>query len=159
MDHGSLPGQMELVLFVGMQASGKSSFYRERFFNSHIRINLDMLKTRHREDIIFQACLAAKQPCVLDNTNPTAAERAPYIHAARAAGFRVIGYYFRSRLEECRERNQARAGREVIPDGGLRGTHSKLEIPQPNEGFNALYYVRIDSPGTFAVEEWKNEVR
>jgi hypothetical protein len=50
---------MEAVIFIGLQAAGKSSFYLDRFFNTHIRINLDMLKTRHREQLIFQACLLA----------------------------------------------------------------------------------------------------
>ncbi len=31
---------MEAVIFIGLQAAGKSSFYRDRFFSSHIRINL-----------------------------------------------------------------------------------------------------------------------
>ena len=33
---------MEMVLFVGIQATGKPSFYLERFFRTHVRINLDM---------------------------------------------------------------------------------------------------------------------
>jgi len=37
---------MEAVIFVGLQAAGKSTFYRERFFDTHVRINLDMLRTR-----------------------------------------------------------------------------------------------------------------
>lgn len=48
---------MEAVLFIGVQASGKSTFYRERFFSSHVRINLDMLKTRHREKRLLEVCL------------------------------------------------------------------------------------------------------
>ena len=59
---------MELIIFMGIQAVGKSTFYQQRFFNTHIRINLDMLITRHREQILVNACLAAKQPLVLDNT-------------------------------------------------------------------------------------------
>ena len=62
---------MEAIIFIGLQAAGKSSFYRDRFFNTHIRINLDMLKTRHREQMILQACLTAKQSFVVDNTNPS----------------------------------------------------------------------------------------
>ena len=53
---------MELVLFMGIQATGKSTFFRERFFDTHLRMNLDMLKTRHRESLLFAACLEAKQP-------------------------------------------------------------------------------------------------
>ncbi len=149
---------MELVVFVGLQASGKSSFYRERFFNTHVRINLDMLHTRHREKLLFEACLAAKQPCVIDNTNPAIADRAPYIAAARAAGFRVVGYYFRSRLEECQARNQSRPGKESIPPGGLRGTAARLELPAPVEGFDELHYVYIGDDGAFVVQDWNDEV-
>jgi hypothetical protein len=58
---------MEAIIFIGIQGLGKSSFYRERFFNTHIRINLDMLKTRRREQLLLQACLNAKQPFVVDN--------------------------------------------------------------------------------------------
>lgn len=40
---------MDAVIFVGLQAAGKSTFYRERFFTTHLRISLDQLHTRHRE--------------------------------------------------------------------------------------------------------------
>ncbi|HMA33465.1 MAG TPA: AAA family ATPase, partial [Chloroflexia bacterium] len=97
---------MEAVIFIGIQASGKSSFYQDRFFNTHVRINLDMLKTRHREDLLLRACLAMQQPFVVDNTNPTVAARAGYLLAARTAGFRVAGYYFESRVADCIRRNR-----------------------------------------------------
>jgi predicted kinase len=66
---------MEAVIFIGIQASGKSTFYKERLFNTHIRINLDMLKTRNREKQLMQVCLQTGQPFVIDNTNPTKEER------------------------------------------------------------------------------------
>ena len=46
---------MELVIFTGLQASGKTTFYGTRFRDSHVRINLDMLKTRHREELLVKA--------------------------------------------------------------------------------------------------------
>ena len=51
---------MEAVILIGIQASGKSSFYKERFFDTHVRINLDMLKTKHRQRVLLDACLAGK---------------------------------------------------------------------------------------------------
>jgi predicted kinase len=149
---------MELVIFIGIQASGKSSFYRERFFDSHVRINLDMLRTRHRERILFEACLEAKQSMVIDNTNPTADQRARYILAARAAGFHVSGYYFQSRIEECRQRNLQRSGKQAVPVQGLLGTLRKLELPTLEEGFHDLHYVKIGRDGAFVVKEWSNTV-
>lgn len=60
---------MQLIIFTGLQASGKSTFYKEYFYKTHLRLNLDMLKTRHREKILFDACLESKSKCVIDNTN------------------------------------------------------------------------------------------
>ena len=145
---------MEAVLFIGIQASGKSTFFKQRFFETHVRINLDMLKTRHRETLLLETCLAAKQPFVVDNTNPTAADRARYIAPARAAGFRVVGYYFQSQIEACLSRNERRPDGRAIPVRGVRGTYSRLELPEPAEGFDALYYVKINPDGAFVVQEW-----
>jgi hypothetical protein len=39
------------------------------------------------------------------------------------------------------------------------GAAGKLELPQLDEGFDKLYYVRIDSEKQFIVEEWQDEVR
>lgn len=149
---------MEAVIFIGIQASGKSSFFRERFFDTHVRINLDMLKTRHRERILLEACLASKQPFVVDNTNPTKQDRGRYIRPARAAGFRVVGYYFQSRIEECKRRNERRPGKQAVTVRGVLGTYNRLEVPSLDEGFDALHYVRIGPDGSFIVEEWSDEV-
>jgi predicted kinase len=145
---------MEAVIFVGIQASGKSTFYRERFFDTHLRINLDMLKTRNREQILLQACIEAKQPFVVDNTNPSVKERARYIGPARSAGFRVLGYYFDVQIKEALARNRERTGRDRIPEKGIFGTNKRMRVPRPEEGFDLLYRVGIDEGGRFAVEGW-----
>jgi predicted kinase len=147
---------VEAVIFVGIQASGKSSFYRERFFETHLRINLDMLKTRHRERLLLQACLDAKQPFVVDNTNPTIEERARYIGLARSGDFHVVGYYFRSRVREALTRNSRREGKERIPKKGILGTYRRLQVPGLKEGFDLLYHVCIDDTGQFVVKEWSD---
>ncbi len=145
---------MEAVIFVGIQATGKSTFYQERFFRTHIRINLDMLKTRHRECILLNACLEAKQPFVVDNTNPTVAERARYIGPAKAAGFRIVGYYFQSQAADALRRNEERPPGERIPARGIMGTYRRLQVPTLAEGFDALFYVKIDERQGFIVQEW-----
>jgi predicted kinase len=148
---------MEAVVLCGIQATGKSTFCKERMFATHVRINLDMLRTRHREQTLLDACIAAKQPFVVDNTNPTRADRLRYIEAARAAGFRVIGYYFESRVSDSMSRNGGRAEHERVPDVAIKGTSARLEIPTKSEGFDELFYVR-GGPGVFEVLEWRDEV-
>jgi len=148
----------EAVILIGLQASGKSTFYKERFADTHVRINLDMLHTRHREKLLLEACHAAKQSYVIDNTNPSIADRETYIEAARSAGFRVMGYYFASEIEPCKARNTHRSSDQVVPLPGLLGTYSRLELPSIAEGFDCLHYVRIAEDGSFKVEVWSDEV-
>lgn len=149
---------MEAVIFIGIQGTGKSSFYQERFFHTHVRINSDMLRTKHRLRLLFNACLEARQPFVLDNTNVTREVRAEFIAQAKAAGFRVVGYYFRSDIGSALARNSERVDGARIPDRGVLGTYKQLEIPERAEGFDDLFYVQIDPAGKFQVEEWADEV-
>ncbi|MBT3198715.1 MAG: ATP-binding protein [Phycisphaerales bacterium] len=149
---------MEAVILIGLQASGKSTFYRDRFCDSHVRINLDMLRTRHREKLLLQACLEMKQKFVIDNTNPEVCDRQRYIPAAREAGFKVVGYYFQSRLDDLLSRNNSRSEDRRVPDLAIRGAYSRLVLPSRNEGFDELYYVSLQSPAGFVVKEWDDEV-
>ena len=142
---------MEAVIFTGIQASGKSTFYKERFFDTHVRINLDMLRTRHREAILLRACFEARQRFVVDNTNPTRADRARYIAQARAAGFRVVSYYFETDVPGALQRNARRVGKSRVPIVGIHGTRRRLEPPSADEGFDEMYVVRITPDGEFEV--------
>lgn len=142
---------MEAVIFCGIQAAGKTTFYLQRFFTTHVRLSLDMLRTRARERILVDACLTARQPFVVDNTNVRRDERAVYLAAARARGFRVLCYYFVTDPRAAFARNKQRSGKAVIPAPGLFGTHKRLEPPTLDEGFDALFRVEIADAGAFTV--------
>ncbi len=142
---------MQAAVFCGIQASGKSTFYRERFFGTHVRINLDMLKTRHRETRFIEACLGSQQRFVVDNTNPTRAERARYVHAALAAGFETVCYYFEATPRDAIGRNQLRAEAQRIPVGGILGTYKRFQLPSYEEGFSSIYRVTLDGRHGFVV--------
>ena len=148
---------MEAVILVGIQASGKSTFYRQRFFETHVRISMDLLKTRHRERVLLEACILAKQPFVVDNTNPLAADRARYIHPARDAGFTVTGYFFRATTREAIARNKQRTDKAAIPVPGLLGTYKRLEEPRWAEGYDALFTVTLTPANVWIVEEVPRE--
>lgn len=150
---------MEAVIFVGLQGAGKSTFYWDRFFDTHLRINLDQLRTRHRERRLLQMCVETGLRFVVDNTNPTRADRAVYIRAAREAGFRVVGYYFQSKVEDCMRRNEGRPAGRRVPFKGLLGTAGRMERPSAEEGFDELHYVWIDEDSGFVIEEWRDEDR
>jgi len=145
---------MEMLLFVGIQGTGKTTFYRERFFETHVRVSRDMLRTRHRQNLLVAACLAAKQPFVVDDTNVTKARRAEHIAAAKSAGFRVIGFYFRSPLGDALRRNRERPPGRVVPAAGVAGTHKRLEPPIWEEGFDELHLVEVIPGGGLLVRDW-----
>ncbi|BAY62058.1 hypothetical protein NIES22_21250 [Calothrix brevissima NIES-22] len=149
---------MEAIIFIGIQGVGKSTFYQKNFFNTHIRINLDMLKTRHREQIFLQACLAGKQSFVVDNTNLTIEERQRYITPAKSQGFKIVGYYFQAALEDCKQRNNQRLPKQIVPLVGLLATYKKLVLPTWAEGFDAIYTVKSELNYSFIVEEWQHEI-
>jgi predicted kinase len=147
---------MEAVILIGIQATGKSTFYRERFSDTHTYINLDTLKTRMREKVVLESCLRARQPFVIDNTNVLASERAPYIALAREAGFWVVGYYFQSSLADALRRNKQREGKAVIPTGGVVSKYKKMQPPRHEEGFDQLFSVILDVEHGFLVKLWIN---
>ncbi|AOY01430.1 ATP-binding protein [Jeongeupia sp. USM3] len=142
---------MELIIFVGPQGAGKSTFYQSRFADTHIRINRDMLKTRHRESLLFQACLEMKQSCVLDRTNPTIKERAPFIQTAKAQHFRVQAYHFVTSYDAALQRNNQREGKARVPEVGLKSVFKQLCPPTRMEGFDAVFEVRCLPAGQFDV--------
>lgn len=144
---------MEAIVFVGLQAAGKTTFYQRCFSDTHLRISLDMLRTRHRERLLVEACVAAKQPFVVDNTNPTVEERARYIGPARRAGFRVVGYLFEPDPPGSVRRNEKRS--RSVPRVAIFGTLKRLERPAPEEGFDELCRVWIGEDGGFRVEEFR----
>lgn len=120
----------EALIFVGVQGAGKSAFYRRRFFDTHVRINLHMLRTRRRERLLFEACLDAGQSFAVDNTIPTPAGRARYIVPAR---------------------DRRRRGAKNIPPVALIGASRKLQPPAIAGGFHRIFAVKVFEPNEFVV--------
>lgn len=145
---------MQAVILIGVPGAGKTSFYRERFFETHVRISLDMLAARERERILVACCLQARQPFVIDNTNVLAADRAAYVSAAKSAGFRVIGYWFTTELRAALARNKARTDKKPVPVPAVIRSLKRLEPPTPQEGFDELFTVKVDSNRQFEVSEF-----
>jgi len=143
---------MEAVVLCGVQGSGKTTLYRERFLDTHVRISMDLLRTRAREEAFLALCLQTQQRFVIDNTNPTAADRRRYVEPARRAGFRVIGYLVEVDAAEALARNDERHGRRRVPPAGVIGTARRLIRPTPEEGFDELWHATGAPGGGWRVE-------
>ena len=129
------------IVFVGVQGAGKSTYFARHYADTHVRLNLDMLRTRHREAVLLHACLAIQQSFVVDATNPTVAGRAKFVAAARAAGFEIVAVVFEVPLALALERNRGRSGRARVPDRAVEGTFAKLEPVTAAEGFDRILRV------------------
>jgi predicted kinase len=144
---------MEALILSGLPGAGKSTFCRDRLWDTHIRLNLDMLKTRHREKMLLHALIEARQRFVVDNTNPTPADRARYIVPAKAASFSVVAYHFDVAFEVARHRNAQRQGQVRVPDKGLGAIGKVLVPPSWVEGFDAIFHVRAVDGLEFDLQE------
>lgn len=147
---------MEAILLIGLPASGKSTYYKRFLFNIHVRLSLDLLRTRHREQRMLEVCIETQARLCVDNTNASRAERSRYIEPLRTAGYTIHGYYFESKVADCLARNALRQGRDRIPDAGVLGTAGRLELPQRDEGFDRLFYVRL-AEGEFLLDDWQED--
>jgi predicted kinase len=148
---------MEAVILIGIQGAGKTTFYGERFGQTHVRISLDVLKTRYRERELLRSCLAGGKNFVVDNTNVRAAERAVYIAAARQAEYEVTGYFLDVAPRDALRRNALRTGKEKIPPAAVVGTWKRLEQPRLEEGFDHLWIVMCGESGGFAVRAYTEQ--
>lgn len=142
------------IIFIGLQASGKSTFFHQHLSPDFVHINLDTLHTRNKEAKLIDDCLQQQKSFVVDNTNPTVVDRRRYIQAAKANGYFVEGYFFQSVVKDCIERNSHRSGKACIPDKAIAYTSNRLEIPTYQEEFDQLYFVQIQD-GIFIVDLWK----
>jgi predicted kinase len=86
MNESTIPRQPEpvirpeLVMLIGLQGAGKTTFAGQRFAETHVLISKDRLRNNRRPErrqqrLIVEA-LAAGRSVVVDDTNPSIAERA-----------------------------------------------------------------------------------
>ena len=172
---------VELVVFVGIQASGKTTYYRRHLAESHAHVSLDTWRgkgnVRAKERAAIMAALAAAadsagatRGVVVDNTNVTAAARRRYgtyaADFARQAGCRarLVAYFFDADLPGCLARNQQRPPPDqvpppapyFVPPAAIAAFAQRLEPPEFDEGFERIVRVRVAGED-FQTEEFRPE--
>jgi predicted kinase len=130
-----------LIILVGLPGSGKSTYFREHFAATHVHVSKDLLPRGARQETLIDKTLAAGQSVVVDNTNPSAAIRAPLIALGRRHGARIVGYFFETDVKTALARNRLREGKARVPDVALFVTKKKLVPPSYDEGFDEIHVI------------------
>lgn len=146
-----------MIIFIGIQASGKSYYYENVLKSEYKHINLDELHTRNKELQLLTEYLDSLEDIVIDNTNPTKADRVRYVLLAKEHGYHISGYFFESKIKDCIDRNEQRTGKAKVPRQAIAATSNKLEMPSYEEGFDELYFIGRDGEGNMVKSEWRDE--
>ena len=145
-------GRRLIIVLMGIPAAGKSTFYERVLAPRGLKhINLDTLRTRKREMEQMQEYLREGVSFAIDNTNTLTEERARYIRIAAAAGYRIEGYFLRSRVRECIRNNENRERR--VPIAAISAMSNRLVLPSKSEGFEELYFVNRTEKG-YEITPW-----
>ena len=139
--HADQPRTKTMVIFMGPHRSGKTFYFKWHYEGKFIHIHTDEDQAKDEEQLLIQDCMEKGVDFVVDNMNLSKAERVVYIRSAKAAGYRIIGYLFKTQVSghyKTFDRNFRAEQRysEILP-----ADLSRLELPDYSEGFDELYFV------------------
>ena len=148
---------LECVILIGIPAAGKTTFYRQYFASTHDHVSKDLWPSasdraaRQRRELAN--ALSAGRSVVVDNTNPTVADRKAIIEVAQAHGARVVGYFLEVTTRQAIARNEGRTGKARVPKVAVFASAKRLQRPSIGEGFDQLFHIEPAENGRFTVTE------
>ena len=89
----SFQNEKELIVFVGMPGSGKSTYYHKNL-KDHIHIEQDKIGTRKKLLKDLDNSLVTGRSIVIDSTNPTQENRVEYYEKAKQYNYKIKVVYF-----------------------------------------------------------------
>eukprot|EP01127_Copromyxa_protea_P001970 TRINITY_DN1186_c0_g1_i2.p1 TRINITY_DN1186_c0_g1~~TRINITY_DN1186_c0_g1_i2.p1 ORF type:complete len:394 (-),score=106.18 TRINITY_DN1186_c0_g1_i2:55-1236(-) len=136
--------EQEMVIMVGLPASGKSTF-SEKYFVPHgyVRINKDTLGTAAKCNALTKEALREGQSVVIDNTNGSLANRKEAIAIAQTYKVPVRCFIMNTPREVAAHLNYVRVaetkgGTRRIPDVAYNVYNKNFSAPQKSEGIDEI---------------------
>ncbi|KAI9313286.1 polynucleotide kinase 3 phosphatase-domain-containing protein [Dichotomocladium elegans] len=148
---------VEIIVFVGNPACGKSTFAKKYLIpKGYVHVNQDTLRTKEKCVAACQAAIKENKPVVIDadNTNPDVATRAMYIDIAKKAKVPIRCFVFTASEHLAKHNNYYRglkdkdADRDVLSDIVFRSFKSRLQEPKLSEGFEEIKQINFVFEGS-----------
>ncbi|GFZ48059.1 hypothetical protein JCM24511_05807 [Saitozyma sp. JCM 24511] len=147
--------EVELVLFVGPPASGKTSFFRTHFAPAYEHVNQDLLGSRDKCLRAAEVLLRDNKSVVVDNTNRNRSTRSYWINLAHKLDIPIRVFHFLCPIELAKHNNMYRAcyapthepRRTLLPMMAFASFAADFEQPTLDEGFDELRSVNFHWEG------------
>ncbi|XAO22135.1 polynucleotide kinase 3'-phosphatase [Cryptococcus bacillisporus CA1280] len=149
--------EVEIVIFVGYPASGKSSFFRKHFQPAgYVHVNQDILRTRQKCLNVAEEAVKSGKSVVIDNTNRNRETRAYWVSLASKLNVPIRLFHFLCPPELAKHNNLYRAyypppdepTRELLPYIAFAGFETAFEEPKKEEGFDEIRTVNFHWQGS-----------
>lgn len=136
--HAGQPRVKTMVIFMGPHRSGKTYYFNWHYAGKFIHVQADESSPQSETLNLIRECIAGGADFVIEEPNSTKADRAAYIQIAKAAGYRVIGRIFTTRISDTSETWVFDDKPEQQWSKILPAEFSEEELPDVSEGFDEL---------------------
>jgi hypothetical protein len=122
--------------------------FPQRFAATHDHVSKDLLrnnrKPQRRQEHLIAESLASGRSVVVDNTNPSAAVRAPLIADCEKARRGSLRLLFSHRSRRRASTQPCASGSERVPDVAIFTVRNVWNLRRPAEGFDRLFTVKMN---------------
>ncbi len=135
--------KQEMIILVGAPASGKSSYTKQKCFESYIVVNQDILGTKAKVMKLAEQSLKSGKSVIIDRKNEYVKDRKEFVDMTNRYKVNVRVVYFDVPRELCEHLNTYRGikGGSVVPAivyNKYYSTKCGLEKPELSEGFVSI---------------------
>jgi predicted kinase len=132
---------MQAILLIGIPSSGKTTFYQQRWCDTHLRLCADMLRIPSRLEKLYETAVNTRTQLVLDAPNLRLEDRKRFIEKAHKASYEVFAYYFSPDLPRALARNAARQDGHRLRSSAIEASAGSIQPPSEAEGFDGCFHV------------------
>lgn len=141
------PKNKDLIIFVGLPGSGKSSYIRNNILNngkiSYQLINQDIVKNLDKCIKLCEEYMKRDMSIIIDRTNPTKKDRELFISLAKKYNYTNIRCFKMKTTEELALHNNIyrniTTSTSLVPILVYRIYNKNYEAPSHSEGFTKIY--------------------